>query len=280
MKIREVIERLLKWHVQLPLNPEHPSADTFKIGDPEQECTGVAVTVHCTVDVVKEAAAKNCNLIITHEPLFYGDDEQKSLDPEDPVYLGKKKLLEENGIVVWRDHDHMHGSGGPGVKIHTETDYIYHGIMRELGWDDYVEGETTKPLWFRIPETDVRSVAKLFLEKFDLTGLRVVGDPDAKVSTVFVCEHINGRGPMDAEKVKDAAKADVLVPLEIVDWTVSEYVRDSAQLGFGKAILEMGHFNTEELGMKYMVKWLPEAIGEDIPVYFVKSGDSFSYILR
>lgn len=41
----------------------------------------------------------------------------------------------------------------------------------------------------------------------------------------------------------------------------------------------MGHFNVEELGMKYMAKWLPQAVGEDIVIQYMQSGDCFSYIM-
>ena len=142
-----------------------------------------------------------------------------------------------------------------------------------------MEGETTKPLWYRIPKTTAKALAALFLEKFNLTGMRIVGDPETEVSTVFLCEHVQGR-PNDGEAVAKAAKADAIVPLEIVDWTLSAYVRDACQLGNSKVILEMGHFNTEELGMRYMARWLPEVIGAETPVHFVQSGDSFGYILR
>lgn len=276
MKIREALDKILSFHA--PIHGPR-TADTVKIGDAEQECTGIAVTCFCSVDVIRQAVEKKANLIICHEPLFFGDTEQEGMDEADPVYAAKKKLLEENGIVVWRDHDHMHGPGGPGCTVHEEIDYIYYGIMKELGWEKYVRGETTKPVWYEIPPTTVKALAKQFLDAFGLTGLRVVGDPEASVSTVYVCEHVNGR-PDDNKKIALAAKADVMVPLEIVDWTLSEYVRDSAQLGRGKAILEMGHFNTEELGMKYMVRWLPDVVGTELPVHFIPSGDSFSYITR
>ncbi len=277
MKISEIIEKLEAWHPPL-MNPNR-TADTVKCGNPEEECTGVAVTCFASVDVIRQAAAKGINFIICHEPLFFGDQERCPELEGDPVYEEKSRLLKESGIVVWRDHDHIHGPGGPGAEVHPEIDYIYYGIMKELGWEDYVIGETTKPLQYEIPRTTVRELAREFMEKFRLTGLRVVGNLDAEVRKVFVCEHITGR-PGDLRAIRNAADYDVMIPLEIVDWTLSEYVRDAAQLGKGKAILEMGHFNTEELGMKYMTKWLPKVIGAEVPVTFLPSGDSFSYLLR
>ena len=275
MKIAEIIEKLEQWHAPV----DHPhTVDTVKIGDISQECTGIAVTCFASVDVVRKAIENGCNLIICHEPLFYGDQEENGMSNEDPVFTEKRKLLDDAGIVVWRDHDHMHGPGGPGAEVHTEIDYIYYGIMKKLGWEQYRMGEETKPLWFQIPKTTVKELTQKLLESLNLTGARIVGDQDAEVSTVFICEHVTGRG--DARTITKAVKADVMIPLEIVDWTLSAYVRDSCQLNMAKAIIEMGHFNTEELGMQYMLEWLPEIIGTEVPLQFIQSGDSFSYILR
>ena len=279
MKISEVITKLHEFHAPLD-HPEH-TCDTVKFGDPDRECTGIAVTCCATVDAIRESAAKGCNLLIAHEPLFYNDRDHTDFLQGDAVYEEKCRLLKVTGVVVWRDHDHMHGPGGPGAAVHEEIDYIFHGIMKELGWEEYVTGETTKPLTYVIPPVTVTELTKTLMEKFDLTGARIVGDPDAVVSKVFFCEHING-SPMsgDEKKIVKAADYDVMIPLEIVDWTLSAYVRDAAQLGRGKAIIEMGHFNTEELGMRYMTRWLPEVLGGNIPVRYIKSGDSFRYLTR
>ena len=50
-------------------------------------------------------------------------------------------------------------------------------------------------------------------------------------------------------------------------------------LGLNKAIVQIGHFNTEEVGMYYMQKWLPKVIkNTEIPVNFVQSGDMYHFI--
>lgn len=277
MKIQEVIDKIKAFHPPLD-HPEH-TCDTVKCGNPDAECTGIGVTCYVSMDVIRQAKEKGINFVITHEPTFYNHDEETDFLADDPVYLEKAAALKDAGIVVWRDHDHIHGPGGPAAMVHPYIDYIYYGITRELGWENYVVGEETKPLWFHIPQTTVRDLAQELMEKINLTGVRVVGDPDATVSTVFLCEHINGN-PRDNAAIPKAAKADVMIPLEIVDWTLSEYVRDSAQQGRGKAIIEMGHFNAEELGMKYMTRWLPDVIGHELPIEYLQSGDSFHYILR
>lgn len=281
MKIQEIIDKLIAFHPEVG-NPH--TCDTVKVGDSNQECTGIVVTCFASIEVIRAAINRNANFIICHEPVFYNHEDDTQWLEGDPVYEVKRQLLEEHGIVIWRDHDHIHGNVRAG-----STDGIFYGIMHELGWREYVVGGTQKPLMYEIPETDVKSLAAELMEKLNLTGIRVVGDQNALVKRVFFCEHVQAsRGWKNDGTVPDneAMKrirnegADVMIPFEIVDWTMSAYVRDSCFAGRPKAILEMGHFNVEELGMKCVAKWLPQVIGTELPVSYVQSGDSFSYITR
>lgn len=172
-----------------------------------------------------------------------------------PVYAAKCALLDETGVVVWRDHDHIHG-GCPMKEGKPYMDGIFYGIMQELGWEKYLHKYPNMPLIYHIPETTGRELARMSIEKLHLNGMRIVGDPDTEVKNVFICEHVNGR-PMDYElmQITNSEDIDALIPLEVVDWYVSEYVRDGVQLGRPRVMLEMGHFNFEELGMRYMTRW-------------------------
>jgi putative NIF3 family GTP cyclohydrolase 1 type 2 len=280
LKISEVILKLTKFHP--PVNEQH-TCDTVKCGNPNQECTGIVVTAFASVEVIREAIAKKANLIIVHEPVFYSHADQTDWLLDNTVYQEKQKLLDEGQIVVWRDHDRMHGAGKPG-GIPEHDDLIFQGIMDTLGWRDYSVGNARKPLSYVIPETTVGELAKEICSKLGLNGARLIGDPQQKVTKVFLCEHINGANfgghDKDSEAIADIEKSgyEVLIPFEIIDWTLSCYVRDAIAEGKAKALIEVGHFNMEEAGMKYMEKWLPDVIGSEVPVYYVQSGDAFSYM--
>ena len=71
---------------------------------------------------------------------------------------------------------------------------------------------------------------------------------------------------------------DVIIPLECIDWSVLSYMRDAGALGMNKALLQPGHLNVEELGMKWAVHWIRELVGADLPVTFSKSGDTYHYL--
>lgn len=274
MKISTILEQLIEWH-QPYENPK--TRDTVKFGNPDKECTGIAVSCYGTPEVIKRAAVLGCNLLIVHESLFYGDEYPLERFENLSAFKEKQKLLSDNELVVFRNHDHMHGKGKPWVPERLRNDYIYYGFMKSMEWEEYVVGDKMKPLWYKIPETTVGELARELIEKMHLNGMRIIGKENTRVQNIFMVEHCMGKG--DDEKILDCANADVIIPLEICDWTVSAYVRDAIELGESKAILEMGHFNVEEPGMRYMCEWLPEAIHDnEISIHFIQSGDMFHYI--
>lgn len=285
MKISEIINRICEFHPHQ--DPERPTCDVIKFGDPDKECTGVVVTVWATSEVIRKAGELGANFIIVHEPLFFSHDDTTDWLEGCEVYAEKVALLEKYGIVVWRDHDHIHGQSVPSAKERFDDDYIFKGIMYQLGWEEYRLDDEMKPLLYQIPETTGRELGKYLIDTLNLNGLRVVGDPDCKVKRVYFAQHVNGQGfrgaaPRDLELIRmaESENIDAFIPLEIVDWTLTEYVRDSALLGRGKCILEMGHFNCEEIAMHYMEKWLPEVIEGACPVTYVQAGDTFSYLTK
>ena len=284
MKVNEVIDRLKQWHLPITVD-EEKTRDRYLCGDPEVECTGVAVTCDATFEVMKKAAEKGINLIISHEGISYNYEYAGDIrECENEVLKAKLKFADEHNIVVWRDHDHMHG-GRPPIgtdgkpALRARNDYIFYGTMKELGWEEYVFDDPMKPLWYKVPKTSARALAGDICKAWGLNGLRIVGNLDCEVETVWICEHING-GIRDVPKLDLAKKADVMIPLEICDYTLTTYVRDAAAMGYNKVIFEMGHFNAEELGMKYLARLLPEILDNQLKVEYIQSGDGFSYFVN
>ena len=69
MKIIDVIDRIIAYHPSFPA--DYNGCDGFKCGDPQAECTGIAVALVPTVDVIRRAATAGCNLLVVHEPTFF-----------------------------------------------------------------------------------------------------------------------------------------------------------------------------------------------------------------
>src|ERR1700751_3481276 len=127
------------------------TVDTFKAGDPDTPITGIATTMMATFDVLKRAAARHDNLVITHEPTFYShEDKTETFETaNDPVWREKKAFIRDHHLVVWRFHDHWHT---------RRPDGILSGMARALGWQAYQSQEM--PNLFVMPQNTLRALAK------------------------------------------------------------------------------------------------------------------------
>ena len=284
MKIREVVEKILDYHPHLE---GYKGCDDYKCGDPEQECTGVVTALTPNISVIRKAIELGANLIVVHEPTFYTSDDGPGWFEDFPneIYEEKRALLDEHGIVIWRDHDHMHAHN---------PDSIFTGVLKYLDWEDKARVDNDTGLFshflVNIEETSLKELCEYLIEKIGINGARIIGNPDASVSRIAFVGHLY---PQDYKK-KDGSKgeysvrvietlekeADVIIPGEVIDWTVLSYVRDAVDLGRNKAVINIGHFNWEELGMKYMKDWLSELVENKVEVTYVPSGDMYGFVTK
>ena len=114
MTVGEIIDGIIKKTGIGPL-PKEQTCDQLISGNSNMEVTKVVTTFMATVDVIKKAIAMDANFIITHEPTWFNGKDCIDWLEEDPVYLEKKKMLEDNNIAVWRFHDHMHMGEEDGI---------------------------------------------------------------------------------------------------------------------------------------------------------------------
>lgn len=283
MKIREVIDRILDYHPHLE---GYKGCDDYKCGDPDQECTGIVTALTPNVSVIRRAIDVGANLIVVHEPTFHtSDDDGWHEDFGNSVLEEKLKLLNEHKIVVWRDHDHMHAH---------QPDSIFTGVLKYLGWEENAEVDTDTGLFahyiVKIPEMSVKELAGYLIDRIGLNGARIVGDPEMKATRVALVGHLfpnqyrRKDGSIGEYSVKVIEtlekKADVIIPGEVIDWTALSYVRDATDLGIHKAVINIGHFNWEELGMMYMRDWLDDLLDDEMKVVYVASGDMYRYVKK
>ena len=254
--------------------------DKILYGDPNKECTGIVTTIYASVDVIKKAHELGANFIIAHEALLWnrGDHQDWLIESENKTYLEKKKLLDDYGIVVWRFHDYIH-SGIPYKDGYI--DGIFYGLAVETGWlNAKISEDISGAVYVECdPPTTPRKVAKLIKQKWNITGMKAIGNMNAQVKKILVCGHVQEGGDSNT-LIKRVDKEDInlLLPLELIDFTLTEYIKDSGQLGFDKAILAPGHFNLEEPGMKYILNYIDDALGTHIDTHFIQAGDMYTYL--
>lgn len=268
MNVKEVVEIILKVNGGKKFEK---TCDQLIEGSWDQQVTGIVTTFMATVEVIRKTIDSGCNLIITHEPTYFTGSDDREWLASDPVYQEKRTLINKNRISIWRYHDHMH---------HGNKDLIYAGLLKELGWTDYLDKKLPEPHCYSIPVTTLSELVVFLKKTLGLNVVRVIGDLKMKCSRVGI---LVGGGSLGLGQENMPAKLmhdqhlDVMICGDITEWTLSAYIRDAAAMGFNKAMVVVGHERSEETGMKEMAFWL-QPLTVKIPVIFIDSGEPFIYL--
>jgi putative NIF3 family GTP cyclohydrolase 1 type 2 len=256
---REIVKEIQD-HVGVAWQKE--TVDTFKAGNPDTPVTGIAVTMMATMDVLERAAANHENFVITHEPTFYNHlDVPEGMAETDPVWAEKRAFIEKHNMVVWRFHDHWHM---------RKPDGILEGMVHELGWEKYQRKDF--PYGFTLPETTVQKLAAETGTKLGSSVLRVVGNPDMKVTKIALSP-----GSAGFERETHALERDdveVLLVGETREWETVEYAADAVTEGKRKALIVIGHIPSEQAGMEECATWLKTFV-TGVKIEFVPSKQPF-----
>jgi putative NIF3 family GTP cyclohydrolase 1 type 2 len=256
---RQVV-KAIQDHVGVTWNAD--TVDTFKAGNPDTAVTGIAVTMMATMDVLERAAANHENFVITHEPTFYNHlDVPEGMAESDPVWTEKRAFIEKNNMVVWRFHDHWHRRNPDGILV---------GMVQVLGWEKYQHKDF--PYGFTLPETTVQKLAQETATKLGSSVLRVVGNPDMKVTKIALSP-----GSAGFERETHALERDdveVLLVGETREWETVEYAADAVTEGKRKALIVIGHIPSEQAGMEECTRWLQTFV-TNVKVEFVPSKQPF-----
>jgi putative NIF3 family GTP cyclohydrolase 1 type 2 len=258
--IQDAITMILQ---AIPGAPLQETVDTVKSGDPSEELVGIVTTCLATHDVIHRTVVLGANLIVTHEPTYYRHLDDTDWLGDDPVYGAKRRLIDDNGIVIWRFHDHWHRHRPDGILT---------GTARALGWEACAGDE---PALFHIEPTTVGDLAAFLKARLGICMVRVVGDlkmPCHRVSLLVGAA--GGRRQMRLLRREDV---DVVVCGEASEWETPEYVRDAVDQGKPKALITVGHINSEEEGMAWLAEWLRPRF-PDVPIAHVPSGDPFQFL--
>jgi putative NIF3 family GTP cyclohydrolase 1 type 2 len=237
------------------------TVDVIKAGDPQTKVHGIITTMFGTMDVLRKAVELNCNFIIVHEPLFYNHRDETAQFQNDPVFLEKKRFIDDHNLVIWRFHDYIHSMKPDGIMT---------GMVQKLGWQDYISHNDISS--FVIPETTLAGLLQYLKKVFPEYTFNVVGNPDMKLTKVRLAP--GAPGSMIQIQLLEDKDVDVVIGGEVPQWETYEYVRDAVLQGKKKAIIFLGHIPSEEAGMLYCAEWLKGFI-KDIPIHFISSGPSY-----
>jgi putative NIF3 family GTP cyclohydrolase 1 type 2 len=233
--------------------------DTFKAGDPNTPVKGIASCFMSTFDVIKKAHAQGLNFVITHEPTFWSDSDMIEPIKDDPLYQEKLKFVENNGMIVFRIHDHWH-------RYIPEP--MTQGMEGLLGWKEATAGKR----FYKFDQPrKLRDVAEEVANKLYTRSVRIVGDPELMVSTVSRGGHtLSGN-------IEALDEADVGIASEIREWESVEYIRDLVATGAKKGFIVLSHEAGEEEGMVVFAKWM-KTVTPGIRTQFISTDDRMYFV--
>lgn len=253
--VRDVIERL-----KTPGIEREHTVDQLLYGDPEAEVKQIGVTFLATTKIIEEAKRLGINLIITHEGIYYSHFDKREMLKSDPVYLAKHKLIAESGIAIFRNHDHVHLQ---------EYDGITRALVAALGWQAYeLESSFVSSVLVLDAPMTLKDAITHIKSSLGLEHLRYVGNLDASCKRIGVLVGYRGSAenvlPLVGEK-----ELDLVIYGEGPEWETPEYFRDALRLGMNKALIVLGHAESEMPGMKQMAERLKQTY-PGIGVHFLR----------
>ncbi|AEH48178.1 MULTISPECIES: Nif3-like dinuclear metal center hexameric protein [Parageobacillus] len=260
--VQDVLDQLMASVGKIP-----NTVDTLKYGDPNMGVKGIAISFMPTYHVIQQAVSMGANLLITHEGLFYSHTDNTETLKNDPVYQEKFRLIYESGIAIYRFHDYWHRYQPDGIMV---------GLVHALGWEPYVSEHQPAATILTVPSMTAREIAEYVKRRLDIPFVRVSGDLSTQCARIGLLAGYRGRGALSIP-LFEKESLDLIIYGEGPEWETPEYVRDAVCQGKQKALIVLGHAESEEPGMKYLAEWL-KTIFFNIPIYFIPEKPIFHVI--
>ena len=284
--------------------------DGFKAGKPETAVRGIVTTAMATMEVLQQASKAGHNLIVTHEPTFFGSRDGaappagRGAAPAGqvaapsgqaaPPVAGAAAPAAQAAAPAARGGGGGFGGGGlaaddPVLKAKREFIEKNNIVVFRLRdhWqarkeNDRVVGLADSLGWskhlvpgetmmFDIPSATAEETVALVRKKLNLHGgLRAVGDPKAKVRRVMLYP-----GMMTPDiMLKYFGQVDLLLAGEVREWECTTYAGDMNSAGEKRTLVTIGRVASEDPGMRVCATWLKTFV-KGVPVEWISAGDPF-----
>ena len=236
------------------------TVDGIKAGDPATIVTGVATTAMATMDVLRRAAATHQNFIVTQEPVFYSATDVPGDRVSDPVYLAKRKLIDDQKLVVFRFSDHWSA---------RQPSQSAQALAATFGWKASPTPDSDQV--YQVPETTLGALMAQVRGKLGVRGgIRVVGRPEMRVRSVF----LSPEGTTLAATLKSLPLADVIIAGEPREWEAIPYTLDTNETTSPKGMIYIGRVVSEGPGMQACAAWLKSLV-PGVPVEAIPVDDPY-----
>lgn len=259
--VQQLIDLILK---EIP-GPVPNTVDTIKIGNPSQPVTGIVTSMFPTVEVIRKAIDLRANFLIVHEPSFYNHLDETAWLDKDEVFQFKKELLTNHKIAVWRFHDYIHRHSPDGVM---------EGVVQKLGWKKFQDTSRPQLFTFAAPRL-LRVVLADVKDALGIDYVRMVGDSNDQCQRVLFLPGAPGGRAQIAQIA--SVKPDLVFCGEVAEWETSEYIRDARAMGLKRSLVVLGHAQSEEPGMSWLIDFLKE-MAPQVKATHIPSNNPFTFV--
>jgi len=231
------------------VDPERTN-DRILYGPGEREVSSAVVVWQPTARVIHRARELACQLIVSHEPLFWRVRGNEGGDVRDEEAQAKKeRLLDESGITVIRCHDVWDRYPELGIAPSWAAN---------LGFEDYRicdywDGKIFALCEFE-PAKKLVEVAQTIAERTAWLGqqaVTVMGDPDMEISRFTLNIGAWGGSFRHLKDARDRHGSQGAAITEFNWWTSPMWALDT---GFG--LIGCNHGVSESPGMRSLAEYL------------------------
>lgn len=255
MRIYELIEKLNERY-PFDLQEEWDNSG-LQIGNPENELSGVVISLDLEEETVEMAMENGANIIITHHPYLFNPT--NSIDFRDSFYNRLQKCI-KNDITVYAFH----------TNLDIAEDGVNDNLANILGLRDVKSLEIGKELGLgRYGYTEKRKASdylKFVKEKFEAENIIAYGNIDKEIEKIALC------GGAGSSLIEDAISlsCDLMITGDV------QYHEAMDLSNKGIIIADVGHFASENHIIYKLQKEIEEILGKE--VYTFSKTDSFRKI--
>jgi putative NIF3 family GTP cyclohydrolase 1 type 2 len=265
------------------------SWDGLQAGNANAQVTGIAVAWSPGISVLRKAAEQGCNLLLVKDPLYWSE-EAPGLGTDRPptritegsaggtpwsaveatsLYRYKKDLIERSRLNVVRVAQNWDGLRANALL----------GLLKALNWkegesfiaDEFAPNSRTSVV--KIAPQTLIQLAEYAKAHLGAKSVRVLGDRDAKVSTVAI--HPAYITVKAATRLGMVPNLDAVLSGEGCEWESFEYFEDWIDAGRGKGLIMLGLAVTSDTAAKEFSDWVHSVVNPTRVVY-LPVGDPFT----
>lgn len=228
------------------------------VGDKGTHVNRIMVALDATLPVVREAARKRCQLLVTHHPLIFHP--LKAVTPSDPTQATVAELIRRNMALICAHTNLDAAPGGVNDVLMERLGVKTTGILDEFGvgangpYGMGRVGELAKPM-------EPKAFAAMVKKALGTRAVRAVPG-SGPVKKVAACGGAGG----DMVELAASLGMDAYVTADV------KHHEFLAAQALGITLLDAGHYATENPITPVLAHWIKDAFeSERIEVFLSKT---------